>query len=128
MRILYLLFFLLAAPLFSADIQREQLKNWIDTKKDLIIIDARTDEYDNGERLPGAILIPYDSSDKQLLKALPKKEKTIVVYCTNYACTACHYLAKKLQKLGYTNVNEYRGGLEEWKSASYPIQKISTSE
>lgn len=128
MRKFYVFCFLLAAPLFATDIQRKELKNWIDTKKDLIIIDARTDEYDNGERLPGAILISYDSSDKQLLSQLPMKEKTIVVYCTGYTCTACHYLAKKLQKLGYTNVSEYRGGLEDWKKASYPIQTITLSE
>lgn len=127
MRKFCLFFILLAGPLFSVEIQKEQLKHWIDTKKEMIIIDARPVEYDDGERLPGAILIPYDTSEQELLSTLPKKDSVIVVYCTGPNCKASLFLAKALQKLGYKNIHEFRGGLEEWEKASYPIQKVAIS-
>ncbi len=38
----------------------------------------------------------------------------IVVYCSNYACTSSGLAAKKLAKLGFTNVKAYEGGTAEW--------------
>jgi rhodanese-related sulfurtransferase len=31
--------------------------------------------------------------------------------------------AEKLAKLGYENVRAYEGGLEEWKSAGFAVEK-----
>ncbi len=51
-----------------------------------------------------------------------KKETEIVVYCTNYMCSASGVAAKKLKALGFEHVRAYEGGNAQWFQASYPVE------
>jgi len=42
------------------------------------------------------------------------KSVPVVVYCSNYACTASGAAAQQLSKLGFTSVKAYEGGMAEW--------------
>lgn len=80
--------------------------------KDVIIIDARTqEEYDTGH-IAGAILIPHDKISEQAEQIIPDKHALILVYCRsgNRSKTAC----ERLVKLGYQNVKEF-GGINTWQ-------------
>ena len=42
------------------------------------------------------------------------KNTPIVVYCSNYACTASGDAVRQLSALGFTQVYAYEGGMAEW--------------
>ncbi len=117
----------------------EELKKWIDEKKDMIIIDTMPyeDSYKKGH-VPGAkqFLFPiadmneWDAKEtagktKEDFMALlgADKNKTIVIYCGFTKCTRSHNGAAWAVKLGYTNVYRQPGGIFAWKGAGYPVEK-----
>jgi len=118
----------------------EELKQWIDSGKDMLIID--TMPYDASYKkahVPGAkqFLFPipdmqnWDTKEtagksKEDYEALlgPDKNKTIVIYCGFVKCTRSHNGAAWAVKLGYKNVYRYSGGIFAWKGAKYPIEKV----
>ena len=93
-------------------IDAEQAKQLMDTEKDYVIIDARTqEEYDAGH-IEGAVLIPeYEIADRAE-KELPDKNQLILVYCRSGRRSKI--AASALADLGYTNVREF-GGIIDWK-------------
>ena len=103
-------------------ITRENLKKMIDDEDDIVLIDARTHEGYEREHLPGAISIPASHLGENLLKHY-RKDRTIVTYCSGWACESSTIAAKKLDTFGFTNVLEFKGGLEDWKKAGFPLEK-----
>lgn len=76
-----------------------------------IIVDVRRqDEYDEGH-IPGAILIPNESIDKERPKELPDLDQIILVYCRSGRRSK--EASEKLAKMGYTNIYEF-GGIITW--------------
>ena len=88
-----------------------EAKALMDSEKDYIIIDARTQsEYDEGH-IPGAILIPEYEIAERAEKEIPNKRVLILVYCRSGRRSKI--AAEELVKLGYTNVKEF-GGIIDW--------------
>lgn len=76
-----------------------------------IIVDVRRQyEYDAGH-IPGAILIPNESIDKERPKELPDLDQIILVYCRSGRRSK--EASEKLAKMGYTNIYEF-GGIITW--------------
>jgi len=76
-----------------------------------IIVDVRRqDEYDAGH-IPGAILIPNESIDRERPKELPDLDQIILVYCRSGRRSK--EASEKLAKMGYTNIYEF-GGIITW--------------
>jgi rhodanese-related sulfurtransferase len=93
-------------------ISPEEAKNIMDTQRDYIIIDARTEEEFAQGHIKNAILIPeYEIKDKAE-KALPDKNSLILVYCRSGRRSKI--ASEALVELGYTNVYEF-GGIIDWK-------------
>jgi len=117
----------------------EELKQWIDQKKDMLIVDTMPFESSYKEvHIPGAVqfLFPIpemktwdtketDGKSMEDFQALlgPDLNKTIVIYCGFVKCTRSHNGAMWAKKLGYTNVYRYAGGIFAWKGAKYPVEK-----
>ncbi|MBU0544076.1 MAG: rhodanese-like domain-containing protein [Proteobacteria bacterium] len=116
------------------------LKKWIDSKKDMIIVDTMPyeDSYKK-EHVPGAVqfLFPipdmnqWDTketggkTEEDFVKLLGNdKNKLIVIYCGFVKCTRSHNGASWAVKLGYKNVYRYTGGVFGWKGAKYPLEKV----
>lgn len=93
-------------------ISAAEAKALMDTEKDYVIIDARTqEEYDAGH-IPGAVLIPeYEIADRAESK-LPDKNQLILVYCRSGRRSKI--ASQALVDLGYTNVKEF-GGIIDWE-------------
>ena len=92
-------------------ITAEQAKTIMDTEKDCIIIDARTDEEFAEGHIENAILIPEYEIKDRAEKELPDKEQLILVYCRSGRRSKI--ASEELVKLGYTNVKEF-GGIIDW--------------
>ena len=98
-------------PLTYEQITAEQAKTIMDTEKDYIIIDARTDEEFAEGHIENAILIPEYEIASHAEKELPDKEQLILVYCRSGRRSKI--ASEELVKLGYTNVKEF-GGIIDW--------------
>jgi rhodanese-related sulfurtransferase len=85
-----------------------------------LIIDVREPKSYAKEHIKGAINMPASEIEKRLPE-IPA-DKPIIVYCTNYSCTASLVAARKLAELGRTNVYRFVGGLLEWKIAGLPTE------
>ena len=113
----------------------EELKGWIDQKKDMLIVDTMPyeDSYKK-QHVPGAVqmLFPIpemtkldDKTKAELEKLLgPDKNRLIVFYCGFVKCTRSHNGAMWAVKLGYKNVYRYPGGIKAWDEAGYPVGKV----
>ena len=92
-------------------ISQEEAKQRMD-EQDSIILDVReADEYDSGH-IPGAVLLPLGTIDKDSAAAvIPEKDSVVLVYCRsgNRSKQASSILAE----LGYTGIFEF-GGINTW--------------
>jgi len=61
-------------------------------------------------------------SDIESFSKKLKKDAEIVIYCTNYMCSASGLAAKQLKALGFEKVRAYEGGSAEWFQAGYPVE------
>ena len=50
------------------------------------------------------------------------KDREIIIYCSNYMCTASHFAVQKLLDAGYTKVYVYAAGMAGWFLAGYPVE------
>lgn len=105
------------------EVHTDELKSWYDQGKEMTVVDARSKQYYDNTLLPNAIWLPYDTSDKNLYKALPSKQARIVVYCWSPSCPASKSMADRLVASGYTNVYKYPEGLQEWMQRGFPTTK-----
>ena len=100
--------------------------DWTAKEPSIRILDVNAEKIFMDAHLPGAIHLTYaavDSASKGWNKSTP-----IVVYCSDYACSESHRVAKKLRGLGFTDVAVYSGGIQEWyqlsqgDKAAYPFE------
>lgn len=112
-----------AAKVAVAEINTSGLKALIDAGAKLTILDARSGKYDDGRRIPGAKSLAAGASEKEASKVVRSKKSLVVTYCSNLKCPASEMLAENLKKQGYTNVIEYRHGIEGWAAAGLPVEK-----
>jgi thiosulfate/3-mercaptopyruvate sulfurtransferase len=111
----------------------EELKGWVDQKKDMLVIDTMPFETSfKKQHIPGAINfelpIPEmtsmdDKTKAAFLKALgPNKDRVLVFYCGFTKCTRSHNGAMWAIKLGYKNVYRQPGGIKGWDEAGYTVE------
>jgi thiosulfate/3-mercaptopyruvate sulfurtransferase len=113
----------------------EELKGWIDQKKEMLIIDTMPfeDSYKK-QHVPGAVQMEFpipemtqldDKKKADFEKMLgPNKDRLIVIYCGFTKCTRSHNGAMWAVKMGYKNVCRYPGGIKAWDEAGYPVDKV----
>jgi len=121
-------------------VSTEELKSWIDARKDLLIVDTMPyEESYKKEHVPGAkqFLFPISEmkdwdaketggkSEQDFVQLLgPDTNKLIVIYCGFVKCTRSHNGAMWAVKNGYTNVYRHPGGIFAWKGAKYSTAEI----
>lgn len=68
----------------------------------------------------GSIHVPFEDV---VAFAHENIEKTadIVVYCSNYMCSASGVAQKQLSEQGFEHVAAYEGGTAEWFQRGYPV-------
>lgn len=114
-------------------VSTDELKSWIDSKKEMVIIDTMPGSSFKNGRIPGAVNAELpktgikDMTAEQkaaFVKLLPEdKNKTVVVYCGFVACERSDVGAKVAMELGYKNVYRYVGGIIAWQDAKNNIEK-----
>lgn len=102
-------------------ISANELKKKIDQGTLLKIVDTLDPNSFNKSHIPGSINIPVEQIESKANTKLSKNDE-IVVYCGSKECTKSTQAYEKLEKLGFTKVWEFEGGLKEWQTMKYPVQ------
>jgi|SRR3989344_7343064 len=103
-------------------ITTKELKKLIDSGKDFVLLDCRSCDSYEKEHIKGAICIRWNEVGEKAANVLPNKDTLIVTSCSGVTCDASTKCYANLEKLGYTNVREYAGGLFEWKAHGYKTE------
>ncbi len=111
----------------------QELKSWLDQKRDMLIVDTMPPDNYKNQHIPGAVNFEIQRpeltqmSDKMRAdfeKLLgPNKDRTIVFYCGFTDCERSHNGGMWATKFGYKNAYRQPGGIRGWLEAGYPIEK-----
>ena len=111
----------------------QELKSWIDQKKDMLVVDTMPPDNFKKQHIPSAVNFELQRpeltqmSDKMradLEKLLgPDKGQTIVFYCGFTDCERSHNGAMWATKFGYKNAYRQPAGIKGWLEAGYPTEK-----
>ncbi len=116
-------------------VSTQELKAWMDQKKEMLLIDTMPfeDSYKK-QHIPGAVnfvlpipeMTQMDDKTKAALEKLlgPNKDRLVVFYCGFTKCTRSHNGAMWAVKLGYKNVYRHPGGIKAWDEADYPVESV----
>jgi rhodanese-related sulfurtransferase len=93
--------------------------------EDIKVIDARSNEAYQAERIPNSINLPHRSMSAESTSDLDKNT-LYVTYCDGIGCNASTKGAYNMAKLGF-KVKELMGGLDWWKRDGYQTSGINSS-
>ena len=121
------IFLCVASPVWASGytkITADELQSMIKNEKNLHLFDARGGKYFDGVMIEGAKHFPANTvTAETLAQHIPSKDTPVVFYCMNVDCPAGELAARKAADAGYTEVYDYKGGIEEWKEKGLPITK-----
>jgi rhodanese-related sulfurtransferase len=84
----------------------------------MIIIDTREDNEWARGHIPNAVHLGKGVIERDIEKAIPDKDATLVLYCGGGYRSAL--AADNIQKMGYRNVISMDGGWRGWTEAGFP--------
>jgi rhodanese-related sulfurtransferase len=96
-----------------------ETKKRIDAGEKIYLVDTREESEWARGHIPGAIHLSKGVIERDIEKAIPDKDGTIVLYCGGGFRSAL--AADNLQKMGYKNVISMDGGWRGWTEAGFPI-------
>ncbi len=106
-------------------INAHDLKNRIEKDDRTLVLDVLPKDHYRSGHVPGARNVPL--GDAGFVDAVgahaQDKQQPIVVYCANTECDLSPKAAERLQDLGYENVADFEGGIEEWKAAGFAVEE-----
>ncbi len=105
------------------EISAHGLKDRLDDRQPLILVDIREREEFVQGHVPGAVFIPRGHLELQIEQYQPDRNATVVLYCAGGVRSAL--AARNLKEMGYNHVISLIGGFNSWKNAGYPF-KIPT--
>jgi rhodanese-related sulfurtransferase len=95
-----------------------EIKKKLDAGEPMIIIDTREDNEWARGHIPNAVHLGKGVIERDIEKAIPDKDATLVLYCGGGYRSAL--AADNLQKMGYRNVVSMDGGWRSWTEAGFP--------
>lgn len=103
------------------NVDKTFVRNIINAKSKVVIIDALDESNYNQNHIPDAINLPasHKWSLAEVMQRLPKNTNAttpIIIYCYSPKCTAAEKLWIQLNRLGFYNTMHYAGGISDWNS------------
>ncbi|MEA3224599.1 MAG: rhodanese-like domain-containing protein [Planctomycetota bacterium] len=104
----------------GANISQAQLREWIERKSDVCILDVRTAREYNSGHIPGAINIGRKEISTRLDELKPYADKDVVVYCE--MGVRARMAQTTLTKAGFLHVYHLTGDMAAWRNAGLSTQ------
>ena len=120
------LFFLILLP--SCSCSKSYSWGAEEKKSDVVVINVLSKQLYDDCHIKGSLNVPFMDEENPDISPIEKftkdldKETKIVVYCSNYMCTASGEIAKKLSEMGFENVWAYEAGMAEWYQENLPVE------
>ena len=95
-------------------------------EKGTVVINVLSKELYDDCHIKGSISVPFDDTEEYVLNNIDKNAD-IILYCSNYLCTASGYMTKKLIEHGFKHVWAYEGGTAEWYQQRMPVNGLCVS-
>ena len=86
---------------------------------ELLVVNVLDQEFYNDCHIKGSINVPFEQFE-EFAKKLDKNTH-LVVYCSNYQCTASFLGARMLKQMGFKNVWAYEAGMAGWYQEKLPV-------
>jgi rhodanese-related sulfurtransferase len=106
-------------------IQVKHVKALKNSGEAVTLINVLPKENFRKEHIPGSINIALSEEGdfiQRVESAVPSKNHKIIVYCANKECLASSKAAKALDHAGFSQVMDFKGGIQEWKDVGEPIE------
>jgi len=101
-------------------ISLQQAKNLFDDGH--VFVDVRNPRLFNRKHLPDSFHLDLKNGfDKTALEKLVKKNQPVVIYSSSIHCPRAYRAVALAVSWGFTQVKYWRGGIVEWRKASYPF-------
>lgn len=101
-------------------IAMEEAVSRMESETGYVLLDVRTEQEYAGGHIPGAVCIPNETIEEDVLECLPDMEQLIFVYCRSG--NRSKQASEKLVNLGYTNIVEI-GGVKDWPGELVVVEK-----
>jgi len=105
-----------------AVISTEQLKQFVDQKEKMTLIDARSPAEYREAHISGAINIPEKEFEQAKQQLPAEKDALLVFYCNGVKCGKSKKVAKLAQPLGYSNILIYSEGIPVWEERNFQVE------
>jgi len=104
-------------------INRTELRALQEGGDGVVLIDVTPAECFQAAHLQGAKnCCVYEVGFLEQVAAMAGKERPVVVYGTSAHSLASCTAAEKLERAGYGQVRDYRGGIEDWVEGGLPVE------
>lgn len=104
-----------------ANLHPRQAAQWLETDKNVVVLDVRTPDEFNQGHLKGAQNVDYLARNFEQQLARLDKTKPYLVHCASGGRST--ETLPMLQKLGFKNVRHLDGGIEAWQKAGLSVVK-----
>jgi rhodanese-related sulfurtransferase len=110
-------------------LNKQQLEENFGSNDDTLLINVLPRENFEKAHIPASINIPIESDDfiQQVEKQTENKNQKIIVYCASFDCDASTKAAQKLEEAGYTNVYDFKGGMQEWQEGGGEVGMLQSA-
>jgi rhodanese-related sulfurtransferase len=104
-------------------IDARNLKAHLDHRNDVLILDVLPAGHFEAQHLPGATNIPLSTSRfvDAVAALASSREQPVVVYCAGPDCDLSPKAVERLERGGFRNVTDFKGGLQEWRDAGFDL-------
>lgn len=86
----------------------------------VVVINVLEKELYDDCHIAGSINVPFENIEAYA-SAHISTSADIVLYCSNYLCSASGHSVKLLKRLGFEHVAAYEGGTAEWYQNKLPV-------
>src|SRR3990172_2091616 len=101
-------------------ITREDLRAKLDRGEKFHLVNVLSANAFARTHIPGSQNVPVTEIQERA-PALWQPDEEIVVYCSSFDCNASPRAAEILDRLGFTNVYDFEGGLADWEDGGYTV-------
>ncbi len=113
--------YMMSAPQEWNTITAQSLRQSLNAKEELFLIDVReAGEYEGGH-IQGAINISVNELPSRVKELPQDRNVRMVTYCATGRRSA--YATMFLRVYGYNDVRTLTGGIREWVTSGYPVEK-----
>lgn len=94
------------------EVTPRQVKQLLDQKQDLVLIDCRLPQEHDLAKIPGSVLIPLQDVARHADELLEMKDKKVVVHCHHGGRSL--QMTAMLRQYGFSDVKSMAGGIDVW--------------